>query len=156
MRIEIVERFPNIWIGHGSYSAHNCTKHVRLSRKCSVLDARGFHLCWWMQQQRFDSKVLIITKFRLIFYIKIWQFSWKWTSLLVPWHSVSLLAPAEHYLVPFWRHKRNESSFGNGSYSFLKSQNYDNSSFRLWMTSLYLRTTLEFRCVVVVCRSVYI
>ena len=71
VRIEIIERFPNIWSGRGSYSAHNCNEHVRLSRMCSVLDERGFHVCRWMQQQRFDSKVLKITKFRLIFYIKI-------------------------------------------------------------------------------------
>ena len=35
----------------------------------------------------------------------------------------------------------------NGTYIFLKPQNYDNSSFRLWMTLLYLRTALDFRCV---------
>jgi hypothetical protein len=71
IRIENLERFPNIWIGRGSYSAHNCIKHVRLSRMCSVLDERGFHICRWTQQQGFVSKVLKITKFILIFYIKI-------------------------------------------------------------------------------------
>jgi len=41
IRIEIVERFPNIWSGRGSYNAHNCTKHIRPSRICSELDERG-------------------------------------------------------------------------------------------------------------------
>ena len=67
IRIKIVERFQTFGVDvavTGRTAALNMS--VCLSRMCFVLDESGLHICRWMKQQRFDSKALKITKFRII------------------------------------------------------------------------------------------
>jgi hypothetical protein len=148
-RIEVVERFPNIWSWRWSCSTQNCIKNIRLSRMCSVLDGRGFLMreCRWVQQQRFDSKVLHVTKYGLILrkYLTLFMEMDFYAGSMLLCKSIStswtlpgaFLASEERGMVIRW------TTF----YVFLKPQNYNSSSFRFWMTSLCLLTVLEIRCV---------